>query len=75
MDLQTAGKLAVLLGISLAIVGGLLWVGGRLGLGTLPGDLRLQGPGWSCFVPIGMSILLSLLLTLALNLLLRWFGR
>ena len=75
MDLQTAGKIAVLLGISLTIVGGLLWVGGKLGLGALPGDVRFEGRGWSCFVPIGASILLSLLLTLALNVVLRWFGK
>ena len=75
MDLQTTGKLAVLLGISLTIVGGLLWVGGRLGLGALPGNVRFEGQGWSCFVPIGASILLSLLLTLALNVVLRWFGK
>ena len=75
MDLQSAGKFAVLLGISLAVVGGLLWLGGKLGLGALPGNLRLEGQGWSCFVPIGLSVLLSLLLTLALNVVLRLLGK
>jgi hypothetical protein len=75
VDLQTVGKFAVLLGVSLAIVGGLLWAGGRLGLGSLPGDLRFEGQGWSCFVPIGASILLSLLLTIVLNLILRGLGK
>ncbi len=73
MDLQTLGKFVVLMGISLAIVGVALWFGGRLGLGSLPGDLKLSGEGWSCFAPIATSIVLSLLLTLVLNVILRFF--
>jgi hypothetical protein len=75
MDLQTAGKFAVLLGISLVIVGGMLWAGGKLGLGSLPGDLHFSGQGWSCFVPIMTSLVLSLLLTIVLNVILRWLGK
>jgi hypothetical protein len=73
MDLQTLGKYLALVGLSLALVGGLMVIGGRLGLGSLPGSLRIQREGFSCYVPIAASILLSLLLTLILNLLLRWF--
>lgn len=75
LDLQTLGKYLLLFAIVLAITGGLLLLAGRLGLGSLPGTLKLQGRGWSCFVPIGASILLSLILTLLLNLLLRWLNR
>lgn len=67
------GKMVVLLGLGLAIVGLLLWAGGRMGLGSLPGNVNLQGEGWSCFVPITASIIISLLLTLVLNIILRWF--
>ena len=73
MDLQALGKLMVLMSIGLAIVGGLLWLGGRAGLGSMPGNLRLQGDGWTCFVPIAASILLSIVLTVVLNLVLRLF--
>jgi hypothetical protein len=73
VDLQSLGKLMIVLAIGLAIVGGLLWVGGRLGMGPLPGDLRLQGEGWSCFVPIAASILLSIVLTIVVSLVIRWF--
>jgi hypothetical protein len=73
MDLQTFGKYLALVGLSLALVGGLLVIGGRLGFGSLPGNLRIQREGFSCYVPIAASIILSLLLTLILNLLLRWF--
>jgi len=73
MDLQSLGKLLVLMSIGLALLGGLLWLSGRLGLGSLPGDLRLQGDGWGCFVPIAASILLSVVLTVILNVVWRWF--
>lgn len=72
MDLQTLGKYLALLGLSLLVVGGLLALGGRLGLGSLPGDVRVQREGFGCYLPIATSILLSLLLTIVLNLLLRW---
>jgi len=75
MDLQSVGKLVVVAGIALALMGGLLWLGGRLGLGSLPGTLHFSGQGWSCFVPIGVSILLSLLLTLLLTFLARYSGK
>ena len=75
MELQTFGKLLVLLAIALAILGVLLWLGGVLGLGRLPGDIRIQRPGFGCVVPIVSSIILSIVLTLLLNLLLRFFGR
>ena len=73
MDLGTLGKYLALAGIALALLGGLMVLGSKLGLGSLPGDLRIERENVSCYVPIATSILLSLLLTLLLNLLLRWF--
>jgi hypothetical protein len=75
MDFQSFGKLLVLLALALGILGLLLWLGGALGLGRLPGDIRFQRGGWSCFIPIVSSIILSIVLTLLLNLLLRLIGR
>ncbi len=76
MDLQQVGKILILVAVGLALLGGLLWVFGRAGvggkLGHLPGDIRIQGDSWSCFVPITTSIILSLLLTLILALVMRF---
>jgi hypothetical protein len=74
MDFQSFGKILIGVAAALALVGALMWVGGRLGLGNLPGDFRFERGGWSCFIPIASSILLSIVLTLLLNLLFRWFG-
>jgi hypothetical protein len=73
MDGQHIGKLLVAMGVAIAVIGALFWFGARFGLGSLPGDIRIEGRGGGCFIPIASSILLSLVLTLLLNLLLRWF--
>lgn len=75
MDLQTFGKIIVALGLGLALLGALVWLGGRLGLGSLPGDVRIERDGWGCYVPIASSILLSLVLTLLINLIVRFFNK
>jgi hypothetical protein len=72
---QQFGRLLVLLGVSIVVIGGLLWLGGRLGLGSLPGDIRFNNGRIGCLVPIASSIVISLVLTLLLNLLLRFFGK
>ncbi len=58
------------LGRMLMIVGGLVFVLGLVlsllghtGLGRLPGDIVVQRPGFTFYFPIVTSILLSLLLT------------
>jgi hypothetical protein len=73
VDLQTLGKYLLVFAAALAVTGALLWLGGRLGLGSLPGDVRIEREGFSCFVPIASSIVISLVLTIVLNLVLRWW--
>lgn len=73
--LDSIGKLLIGVGFAFAIVGGLLWAAGRIGLESFPGNLRFGSEQWGCFVPIGLSILLSIVLTLVLNVAIRWFGK
>lgn len=75
LDLSQLGRWLLLFGLGLVIVGGVVWILGRTGipLGRLPGDLHFETSGVSCFVPLATSLLLSLLLTLALNLIARLF--
>jgi Protein of unknown function (DUF2905) len=73
IDMTTVAKVLIGLGLTLAIVGGVLWLLARLGvpLGRLPGDVRLQIGGVSVTILLATSILLSVVLTVMLNLLLR----
>ncbi|MEW5791431.1 MAG: DUF2905 domain-containing protein [Pseudomonadota bacterium] len=64
-------KWLVTLGILLVLLG-LLWpVLSRLGLGHLPGDIRIEKPGMVFYFPITTSLLISIVLTLILWLLRR----
>lgn len=72
-DIGSLGRLLVGAGLIIVIVGGLLIVAGRLPfLGHLPGDVRIERGNVTCLMPIATAILLSLVLTLLLNLFLRW---
>jgi hypothetical protein len=72
-NLTTLGRWIILGGLGLLVLGGAIWLAGRLGipLGRLPGDIRIQREGFSCFVPLATSLLLSIILTVLLNLFLR----
>lgn len=75
-NLENLGRLLVVLGAAVMLVGGLVWLAGRfLGNSSLPGTLRIEFPGGSCIIPILASIVLSVVLTVVLNLLARWLGR
>jgi hypothetical protein len=58
----------------LLIGGGLLLLLGRTGipLGRLPGDISYRGKNFSVYVPLGTSILLSVLLSVVFYLLSRF---
>ena len=66
-------KLMLVLGVIFLITGGVLYLLSRLGLNFshLPGNIRLESGNFTCVVALGASILLSILLTLALNIIAR----
>jgi hypothetical protein len=66
----------LVLGLVIAVVGGIIMLGGRLPfLGNLPGDLTFERGGGRVYVPIASSIVVSILLTVVLNLVFGLFGR
>jgi uncharacterized protein YybS (DUF2232 family) len=63
------GKLLVVVGLVLAVVGALLWSGlGKGWLGRLPGDIHYTKGNFSFHFPIVTCLLLSLVLTVLLRL-------
>jgi hypothetical protein len=61
------GKFLVIAGLTLTVVGLLLWSGfGRGWLGRLPGDIHYTRHNFSFHFPIVTCLLLSLLLSLIL---------
>ena len=64
--LITIGLFLVLLGLTIKYAPSLInW------LGKLPGDLRIEDDNKSLFIPITSSIVISIILTIIANLLLR----
>jgi len=72
LDPAGFGKILMLLGAILLALGAILSFGGKFGwLGRLPGDFRFERGSFSFYFPLATSILLSLILTLVLNLFFR----
>ena len=65
------GRVLLVTGLVIALVGGVLLLANKVGLGRLPGDLMWRGENWTVYLPLGWMILLSVLLTVVLNLILR----
>lgn len=67
------------IGIMLIVLGALIILGGLAVVfldkipyvGRLPGDINIQGKGWSFHFPLMTGIILSIVLTIILNLIFR----
>ncbi|NLX62569.1 MAG: DUF2905 domain-containing protein [Tissierellia bacterium] len=66
--MNSIGKVILTFGIGLVIFGLIIMIGEKFGLGKLPGDIYVRRGNFTFFFPIVSSILISLLLTLILNL-------
>jgi len=59
------GRLLVILGVALVVIGGIVMLLGRSGLplGRLPGDILYRGKNTTFYFPLATSILLSVVLS------------
>jgi predicted cobalt transporter CbtA len=71
MDLALLGKIVLGLGLGLALFGAVMLLVGKGLLPHLPGDLAFRVGNVRVFFPIATSIVISVLLTVVLNLLMR----
>lgn len=77
MSLDPIARILMIAGISLFVIGGLIYLFSRLGINLfqLPGDIRLQSGNVTCLIPLVSSILLSIVLTLILNVVIRFLNK
>jgi hypothetical protein len=68
MEVSQLARALIGFGLLLVVVGAVLLVGQRLGLGRLPGDIFVKRRGFTLYAPLATSIIVSLVLTLLLNL-------
>lgn len=71
MDAGLVGRVLLGVGIAVALIGAFLMLGGRLPFGRLPGDISVQGQGGGFYFPIISCIIISLVLTVVLNVIIR----
>jgi len=63
-----AGRLLLVAGVLLIVVGGALMLFGRV---HLPGDITFKSGNVTVYIPIATSIILSVILTILLNVVFR----
>jgi len=68
------GRLLMITGGSLFVLGLLITFAGRFpNLGHLPGDITVQGENFTFYMPLATMVIVSVVLTVILNLIARFF--
>lgn len=77
MDIGVVGRWMMAVGALVFIIGAILLLTNKFGLplGRLPGDIRIEGENFTFYFPLVTSIIISLGLSLILNLLGRLLKR
>ena len=75
--METISRYLMLGGIALFLIGGGIYLAAKFGipLGRLPGDIRIEGENGGLYFPITSSILVSVILTLIVNIISRFLNK
>lgn len=71
--MEAMARYIMFAGIILFLIGGGIYLAAKFGLplGRLPGDIRIEREGFSFYFPLASSILVSVVLTILLNVIIR----
>jgi len=71
--METIARYIMIGGIVLFLLGGGIYLAAKFGipLGRLPGDIRIEGEHGTFYFPLATSILVSVVLTIVLNVVIR----
>ena len=71
------GILLLVSGLGLAALGGIIWLLARFfpTLSQFPGTIRIQSGGLTCVIPLLATIILSVVLTILLNVAARFLNK
>jgi len=73
LDSKALGTFLVTIGIVAVVLGASIYFGWLSFIGRLPGDIRIETENTKIYIPLASMLLLSVFLTLVLNLLRRLF--
>ena len=71
MALGDAGKLLLIAGAVILVLGGVLVLLTRMGVTQLPGSISVSSGNFSFFFPVAFCIVVSVVLTVVINLIVR----
>ena len=71
MDLMSLARIVAVFALVLLVVAGLLFLAAKfnISLGKLPGDFVIKRGNFTCAVPLVSSLLISIVITVFLNIL------
>jgi hypothetical protein len=77
MSFESIARFLMTAGVALFVTGGLVYLASRMGINffQLPGDIRIQSNNLTCMIPLVSTILLSIILTVILNLVVRFLNK
>ncbi|MBV6450975.1 MAG: hypothetical protein MHPDNHAH_01702 [Anaerolineales bacterium] len=77
MVMESIARYLMLGGVVLFLIGGGVYLAAKFGLplGRLPGDIRIEGENGTIYFPLATSILISVVLTILLNLISRFIQK
>jgi len=75
--MENIARYLIIGGIVLILIGGGVYLAAKFGipLGRLPGDIRIEGENGSFYLPLTSSILVSVILTIILNLISKFWRK
>jgi len=75
--MDNLARYLMIAGVILFLVGGGVYLAAKFGLplGRLPGDIRFGNGNFTFYFPLATSILISVVLTILLNLIVRLFRK
>lgn len=71
MALGDVGRLLLITGVVIAVIGGVIVVLTRLNVTQLPGSISVSGGSVSFFFPVLLCVIASVVLTVVINLFVR----
>jgi hypothetical protein len=71
MALGDVGKLLLIAGAVIVVVGGVFLLLSRAGVTQLPGSVSVSSGNFSFFFPVAFCVVVSVVLTVVINLILR----
>lgn len=75
--MENIARYLIIGGIVLILLGGGIYLAAKFGIpfGRLPGDIRIEGKSGSFYFPVVTSLLLSIVLTVVINLIIRFLNK